>query len=49
MDKLGKAIRIAGTLGTANLPEGTKTTSSWGGPSFTVVDNAAALKLAASQ
>ncbi|KAI0692518.1 hypothetical protein BC835DRAFT_1416537 [Cytidiella melzeri] len=46
---LGKAIRIAGTLGSDGIPEKMKATTSWGGPSFTVLDNAAALKLAATQ
>jgi hypothetical protein len=46
---LGKAMRIAGTLGSAEIPEKMKTTTAWGGPSFTVLDNAAALKLASTQ
>ena len=49
VNTLGKAMRIAGALGSAGIPETMKATTAWGGPSFTVLDNAAALKLAATQ
>lgn len=45
---LAKSIRLAGELGTAGLPEDVKKPTAWDGASFTVIDNAGALKLARS-
>jgi len=46
VDTVAKSIRIAGELGSDEIPTDMKSTESLGGPSFTVIDNAQALKLA---
>ena len=49
VDILGKSIRLAGELGSENIPPDMKSAGSHGGPSFTVINNAQALKLASLQ
>lgn len=49
VETVARSVRIAGELGTEKIPADMKSTESHGGPSFTVVDNAQALKLAAFQ
>lgn len=40
------SVRLAAELGSEKIPSDMKSTESHGGPSFTVIDNAQALKLA---
>ncbi|GJE98561.1 NAD(P)-binding protein [Phanerochaete sordida] len=49
VETVARSIRIAGELGSEKIPADMKSTGSWGGPSFTTIDNAQALKLAKFQ